>query len=125
MSEIVRGGVNDECAYSGYVAAGDFVYLTFCVGNVGKSPAEQIEGALDNMEKRLKLVNLTLSDVVKVDVLFRDVWNIPIMEKIFRRRFNGKYPARKTISTDFAHIGGSAGLAVQIDGIAYNGNRKN
>ncbi|MCK5740064.1 RidA family protein [bacterium] len=123
MSGIVRGDINEACAYSGYVAAGDFVYLSFCVGNVGKSPEEQLEGALDNMAARLKLVNLTLADVVKVDVLFRDVWNIPVMEKVFKRRFDGKYPARKTISTDFAHIGGPAGLAVQIDGIAYHGKK--
>ncbi|MDR1748539.1 MAG: hypothetical protein LBR47_05710 [Spirochaetaceae bacterium] len=27
------------------------------------------------------------------------------------------YPARKTIGTDFAHVGGSGGLEVQIDAI--------
>jgi len=68
---------------------------------------------------RLEKVNLTLDSVVKVDVLLRDVWDIPIMEEVFRRRFKGNYPARKTISTEFAHIGGPKGLKVQIDGIAY------
>jgi enamine deaminase RidA (YjgF/YER057c/UK114 family) len=53
-------------------------------------------------------VGLQLSDVVKVDVLLRDVWNIPIMEKVFKHRFKGKYPARKTISTEFAHVGCNA-----------------
>ena len=124
MGEIVRGDVNEEWAYSGYVEAGDFVFLTFCVGNVGKSVEEQVEGALDNMAERLKMVHLTLDDVVKVDILLRDVWNIPIMEKVFKRRFKGNYPARKTISTDFAHVGGPHGLEVQIDGIAYKGKQK-
>jgi enamine deaminase RidA (YjgF/YER057c/UK114 family) len=76
------------------------------------------------MASRLTLVGLQLSDVVKVDVLLRDVWNIPIMEKVFKRRFKGKYPARKTISTEFAHVGGPDGLEVQIDGIAYKGKPK-
>jgi hypothetical protein len=31
-------------------------------------------------------------------------------------------PARKTLSTDFAHKGGPDGLHVQIDGIAYRGD---
>ena len=42
------------------------------------------------------------------------------MEKVFKTRFKGKYPARKTISTEFAHAGGPKGLKVQIDGIAYD-----
>lgn len=121
MGDIVRGDVNEEWAHSGYVVAGDFVFLSYCVGNVGKSVEEQIHGALDDMEKKLSEINLGLSDVVKLDVLLRDVWNIPILEKVFKERFKGAYPARKTISTEFAHIGGPDGLHVQIDGIAYKG----
>ena len=119
--EITRGDVNQEWAYSGYVEAGDFVFLNFCVGNVGGTVEEQVEGALDNMEERLSTVGLTLDAVVQVNVLLRDVWNIPVMEKVFKRRFKGQYPARKTLSTDFAHVGGPGGLEVQIDGIAYRG----
>jgi len=124
VSNIIRGDVNDEEAQSGYVEAGGFVFLSYCVGNVGKSVEEQISGALDHMEKRLAKVDLKLSDVVKLDILMRDVWNIPIMEKVFKKRFRGVYPARKTISTDFAHVGGGDGLHVQIDGIAYRGKKE-
>ncbi len=124
MSRIIRGDVNDEWAHSGYVEAGDFIFLSYCVGNVGKSVEEQVHGALDHMEMRLAKANLTLSDVVKLDILLRDVWNIPIMEKVFKERFGGAYPARKTISTDFAHVGGPDGLHVQIDGIAYRGKNE-
>lgn len=119
MAEIIRNDVSEENAYSGYVEAGDFIFLTFCVGNVGETVERQVEGALDNMADRLKMAGLTLDAVVKVDVLLRDVWDIPVMEAVFRRRFEGRYPARKTIATDFAHRGGPQGLKVQIDGIAY------
>ncbi|MDC7240891.1 MAG: RidA family protein [Spirochaetales bacterium] len=122
MNGITRGDVNEEWAHSGYVAAGDFVFLNYCVGNIGRSVEEQVEGALDHMEDRLKELGMTLENVVKVDALFRDVWNIPIMEKVFKRRFKGTYPARKTISTDFAHVGGPEGLEFQLDGIAYRGS---
>ena len=37
MKRIFRGDINEEYAYSGYVIAGDYVFLNFCVGNVGKS----------------------------------------------------------------------------------------
>ena len=119
MSEIRRADINQEYAYSGYVIAGDFVFLNFCVGNVGGTIKEQVHGALDNMSNRLAEIDLSLKDVVQVNVLLRDVWNIPIMEEVFKERFNRAYPARKTISTDFAHQGGPNGLHVQIDGIAY------
>ncbi len=119
MSGIVRSDVNEGCAYSGYVEAGDFIFLSFCVGNVGESVERQVEGALDDMSDRLKMAGLSLESVVKVDVLLRDVWDIPVMEEVFKRRFKGGYLARKTISTEFAHRGGPEGLKVQIDGIAY------
>ena len=119
MSEIIRHEVNEDLAYSGFVEAGDFIFLSFCVGNVGETVEEQVEGALDNMSERLASVNLTLDSVVKVDVLLRDVWDISIMEEVFKRRFRGNYPARKSISTEFAHKGGSTGLKVHIDAIAY------
>ena len=125
MSEIIRMNLDNQfandCAYSEVVVAGDCVYLNFCVGNVGESVEAQVHGALDNMEARLALVGLTLESVVKVDVLMKDPWNIPAMEKVFAERFHGKYPARKTIATEFAHKGGENGLQVQIDAIAYKG----
>ena len=105
------------------MAAGNFVFLSYCVGNIGKSVEEQVHGALDHMEARLAEVNLTLNDVVKLDILMRDVWNLPIVEKVFKERFKGAYPARKTIATEFAHVGGAESLQVQIDGIAYRGKK--
>ncbi len=121
MSGIQRHDASEDNAWSETVEAGDFVFLSFCVGNVGGTPAEQVEGALDDMEARLAKVGLTLDSVVKVDVLLRDAWDIPEMEAVFRRRFKGTYPARKTIQTEFAHPGGARGLKVQIDAVAYRG----
>ncbi|MCL2527189.1 MAG: RidA family protein [Defluviitaleaceae bacterium] len=109
----------ESCAYSEIVEAGDFVFLSFCVGNVGQSVEAQVHGALDDMESRLSMIGLTLEAVVKVDVMMKDPWNIPAMEKVFKERFKGVYPARKTVATDFAHIGGENGLQVQIDAVAY------
>ena len=84
---------------------------------------EQINGAFDDMERRLALVGLTLENVVQMDCLFRDVWNIPVMENVIRQRFNGKYPVRKSIQTEFAHMGGQNGLQFQADAIAYCGEK--
>lgn len=119
MNEIIRKDVNEEWAHSGIIKAGNLYFTGYCTGNVGGSIEEQISGAFDQMESRLKLFGLTLENVVQMDCLFRDVWNIPVMEKIIKERFHGKYPVRKSIQTEFAHIGGPNGLLFQVDAIAF------
>jgi enamine deaminase RidA (YjgF/YER057c/UK114 family) len=121
MREIKRSDANEEWAHSGIVEAGDFVFINYCVGNVGLPIENQINGAIDHLNSRLKSIALTLGSVVKVDCLFRDVWNIPVMEKVFKERFCGKYPARKSMQTEFAHTGGQDGLLFQLDAIAFKG----
>lgn len=121
MSDIIRLDVNQECAHTGIIKAGDFCYLNYCVGNVGGTIEEQINGAFDEMERRLALVGLKLENVVQMDCMFRDVWNIPTIEKVIKERFKGKYPVRKSIQTEFAHVGGESGLQFQVDGVAYAG----
>ncbi|MBI9060613.1 MAG: RidA family protein [Marinilabiliaceae bacterium] len=119
MGKIVRSDINEEWAHSGVVEAGDFVYIGYCVGNIGGTIEQQIQGAIDHLEKRLNSVDLELDSVVQMDCLFRDIWNIPEMEVAIKERFNGKYPVRKSIQTEFAHKGGSTGLLFQLDAIAY------
>ncbi len=119
MNKIERLDINEEWAHSGIIRAGDFCFLNYCVGNVGGTIEEQVNGAFDQMEKRLKMVGLTLENVVQIDCLFRDIWDIPIMENVIKARFNGKYPVRKSIQTEFAHQGGVNGLLFQADAVAY------
>jgi len=121
MGEIIRSDVNEDWAHSGIVEAGDFVYISYCVGNIGQPVENQIRGAFDQLSERLESIGLMLESVVKMDCLFRDVWNIPIMEKVIKEKFNGKYPARKSIQTEFAHRGGEEGLLFQLDAIAFKG----
>ena len=121
---IERYDVNESQAHTGIIKAGDFCFLSYCVGNIGGTVEEQINGAFDDMERRLALVGLTLENVVQMDCLFRDVWNIPVMENVIRQRINGKYPVRKSIQTEFAHMGGQNGLQFQADAIAYCGEKQ-
>jgi enamine deaminase RidA (YjgF/YER057c/UK114 family) len=123
MSAIVRHDVNEDWAHSGIIEAGDWAFIGYCVGNIGQPLEQQVHGALDHLCKRLEMIDLTLESVVQIDALFRDVWDIPIMEKVFKERFNGKYPVRKSIQTEFAHSGGANGLLFQLDAIAYKNNR--
>ncbi len=120
MGKIERYDISEEWAHSGIIKAGNLYFIGYCVGNIGQDIEAQVNGAIDHMEKRLATVGLGLENVVQMDCLFRDVWNIPVMEKVIRERFNGKYPVRKSIQTNFAHVGGPDGLQFQLDGIAYS-----
>ncbi len=121
MSEIIRKEINEDWAHSGIICAGGFCFLGYCAGSTEGTLEDQINSCFDVMEARLKSVNLTLENVVQMDCLFRDIWDIPVMEKVIRERFNGKYPVRKSIQTNFADRGGENGRQFQVDAIAYKG----
>lgn len=116
MTTIERFDVNMEWAHSGIIRAGDFCFLNYCTGDITTPVEQQINGAFDEMERRLVLVGLALENVVQMDCLFKNIWNIPIMEKVVKEKFNGKYPVRKSIQTEFAN---HDGLQFQVDAIAY------
>ena len=46
MGKIERYEVHEEWNHSGLVKAGDFCFLSYCVGNIGGTIEEQINGAL-------------------------------------------------------------------------------
>lgn len=116
MNEIKRYEVNEEWAHSGIVQAGDYCFLNYCVRNIDGPIEQQVREAFDVMEERLALVGLTLEHVVQMNCLFKNIWDIPVMEQVVKRRFHGRYPARKSFQTEFAHPGG---LYFQVDAIAY------
>ena len=117
MSEVIRHNVYEQNANSGVIEAGGFVFVGHCCRNQGQPLENQIIGALDQLCERLNLVGLTLDAVVQIDARFRDVYQIPVMEKVFIERFNGKYPVRKSIETNFA----DESICFQLDAIAYKG----
>lgn len=117
MSDIKRSEINDEWAHSGVVQAGDFVFISYCMKNEGQAVEKQIDGAFDVLEKRLESVGLNLESVVKMDCLFKDIMDIQFLEKIIKKRFQGKYPARKAFETKFLRDG----ILFQIDAIACKG----
>ena len=117
MPEIKRYEANEHNANYGVIEAGGFVFIGHCCRNLGQSLENQIIGALEMLSERLDIVGLKLESVVQIDALFRDVYQIPVMEKVFKERFNGKYPVRKSIQTDFA----DQSIDFQLDAIAFKG----
>ena len=117
MKEIIRTEISEEWAHSGVVEAGDYVFVSYCMTNEGQSIENQINGAFDVLKERLGTVGLTLESVVKMDCLFKDISDLSYLGDIIKKRFNGKYPARKAFETKFIR----QGIRLQIDAIAYRG----
>jgi len=115
--EIKRTEISEEWAHSGVVEAGDYVFVSYCMGNEGQSIENQINGAFDILNERLGTVGLTLESVVKMDCLFKDISDLSYLGDIIKVRFNEKYPARKAFETKFIR----EGIHFQIDAIAYRG----
>ena len=114
--EIKRSDVSEKWAHSGIVEAGDFVFINYCVDNNGKTIEDKINGAFDHLENRLKSIGLNLESVVKMDCLFSDINDIPVMQEIIKKRFNGKYPARKSFQNP-----GWDTPTFQVDAVAFRG----
>ena len=117
MLDIQRIETSEEWAHSGVVVAGDFIFISYCMGNEGQAIENQINGAFDVLENRLKLVNLNLESVVKMDCLFKNIFDIQFLGNVIKQRFNGKYPSRKAYETKFLRDG----ISFQVDAIAYRG----
>ena len=117
MKEIKRTEINDEWAHAGIVEAGDCVYVSYCMGNEGQSIVNQINGAFDVLNERLKSVGLPLESVVRMDCLFKDIADLTFLADIIKERFGKNYPARKAFETKFIR----EGISFQIDAIAFKG----
>ena len=117
MSEIKRIETDEFWADSTVIEAGGFVFVGYCMDNEGQPIKEQMNGAIDVLESRLKMVGLTLDSVVKMDCLFKNISDLNYLPSVLRERFNGKFPTRKAYTSDFIR----EGIEFQIDAIAYKG----
>lgn len=104
-------------SYSSAVVAGDYVFVGLHRG-FGDDFKTQLASALDGVTQTLAQLDLTLAQLVKVQVWLKNVADLPAMEQLFVDYFEkDKYPARMTSTTEFI----DADCLVMIEGIAYNG----
>lgn len=115
MGEIKRTELSEEWAHSGVVEAGSYAFVSYCMQNEGQPIEDQINGAFDLLEKRLEFIGLNLESVVQIDCLFKDIMDIHFLGNIIKKRFNGKYPARKAFETKFLRDG----ILFQVDAVAF------
>jgi 2-iminobutanoate/2-iminopropanoate deaminase len=107
-------------SYSKAVQAGDFVFVGLHRGG-GDSFAAQLDAVFSSLKTTLAEFEMTLSDLVKVNVWLKNIQDLPEMENLFRPYFpadaqgNDRFPARMTATTQFI----DADCLLMIDGVAY------
>lgn len=117
MEAINRVETDEEWADSTIIEAGEYVFVGYCMKNEGEDIESQMNGAFDVLAQRLSLVGLTLSSVVKMDCLFKDITDLMLLPAVIKKRFKGHYPARIALETKFIR----PGISFQLDAIAYKG----
>jgi len=116
MADIKR--LPTQFSYSAAVAAGDFVFLSFHRG-WGDGFTAQFHDTFARLTKTLAEFDLTLADLVQVQIRFRNVADVAVYEQLFKQYFEkDKFPARSGGSSEFY----DADCLVMISGIAYRGH---
>ena len=117
MTELKR--VSTPHSYSSAVAAGNFVFLGFHRG-FGDDFTTQFNDTFKNIKKSLAEFDLTLANLVKVNVWLKNIEDVRVYEKLFRNYFEkDKYPARMGATTQFI----DEDCLLMIDGVAYRKNK--
>jgi 2-iminobutanoate/2-iminopropanoate deaminase len=102
-------------SYSAAVGAGDYVFLGLHRG-FGQDFTAQFHDTFKNLKNTLAEFDLTLADIVKVNMWLKNIDDIRIYEKLFGEYFEkDKFPARMGATTQFI----DADCLLMIDGVAY------
>jgi 2-iminobutanoate/2-iminopropanoate deaminase len=102
-------------SYSLAITAGDFVFLGLHRGS-GDDFATQFESTFEYMAQTLAEFDLTVADLMKVNVWLKHIKDLPEMEKRFFDHFDAdRFPARMTSTTEFI----DDDCLLMIEGIAY------
>ncbi|WP_339287030.1 RidA family protein [Paenibacillus sp. FSL E2-0201] len=104
-------------SYSSAVAVGDCVFLGLHRG-FGQNFTEQIHNTFSHLKGTLNQLDVSLDNLVKVNVYLKHIKDLPEMEQVFYEYFEkDKFPARMTSTTEFI----DSDCLMMIDGIAYKG----
>ena len=98
-------GRNDDLPYSNAVLVGNTLYLAGALGidpSTGAPPEdvrEEVKIVLDGMKSRLKMVGMTMDNLVTVQVFCPDLSLYEAFNEIYRTYFKDHYPARGFIGS--------------------------
>jgi 2-iminobutanoate/2-iminopropanoate deaminase len=109
--------------YSQAIVSSGFVFTAGQIGAkadgsglVGESVEEQTEQVFANLKAILEAAGSSLDRVVKTTCFLSDLGNFSAFNEVYRRHFNGSFPARSTFGVTLP-----AGVLVEVEAIATAG----
>ncbi|MGD2070006.1 MAG: RidA family protein [Gemmatimonadota bacterium] len=92
----------DALPFSGGVLVGNTLYLSGTIGldedqQVPDSAEEEARLVLDNVRSTLEAADMTMDDLVSVQVFCSDVAHYDAFNRVYRTYFTGEFPARAFI----------------------------
>lgn len=119
MKKVYLSSENSPAPYSGAVEANGLVFLAGQIHLIdgqlqGGTIEQKFEIAVNNAQRILANVGLTLDDVVKVQLFLTDLSQLPAINKIYANYFKHPLPARTAIGVTALPLGAD----IEIDIIA-------
>lgn len=105
-------GRNDNNPYSNAVLVGDTLYLA---GDIGIDPAtgappadikEEVKILMDSIKRRLEMVDMSMDDLVMVNVHCPDLSLYNDFNEVYRTYFTDHFPARAFLGSGPLLLGG-------------------
>ena len=82
--------------FSGAVRTGETLYLS---GTIGRTPDEEARLVLDNVKSTLAAADMTMDDLVFVQIFCSDVAHYDAFNAVYRTYFTEEFPARAFIGS--------------------------
>ena len=98
--------------YSGSVVTGDLVFVSGKIGSRGGSFTQEVQTALDAVERELARSGATLSDVTSVTIYLTNLDQYGEFNDIYAQRFDRPYPARACV--EVSRLPGGARVEIQV-----------
>ena len=109
---VYRPAVGALGPYSGSVVSGDLVFVSGKIGTRGGSFAQEVQTALDAVERELARSGAALSDVISVTVYLTNLDQYGEFNDIYAQRFDRPYPARACV--EVSRLPGGARVEIQV-----------
>ena len=109
---VYRPAVGGLGPYSGSVVTGDLVFVSGKIGTRGGSFTQEVQTALDAVQRELARSGAALSDVISVTVYLTNLDQYGEFNDIYAQRFDRPYPARACV--EVSRLPGGAGVEIQV-----------
>jgi len=109
---LYRPAVGALGPYSGSVTSGGLVFVSGKIGTPGGSFTQEVQTALDAVERELARSGAALSDVISVTVYLTNLDLYGEFNDVYAQRFDRPYPARAC--AEVSRLPGGARVELQV-----------